>query len=101
MPHPTSVPACHTPGIQFTRIAVQAASSTRMQPMLNHSLCICAVPIQAATWHLLTCLYGCDQPAAGTGGPEVLGVGGRRIARQILADKVGASPQLARYVCND
>lgn len=51
---------------------------------------------QAATWHLVWCLYCNEMPPVGTGGPEVLDTGGRRSARQILADKVSADPALTR-----
>mmetsp|Transcript_33440 Transcript_33440/g.73943 ORF Transcript_33440/g.73943 Transcript_33440/m.73943 type:complete len:1069 (+) Transcript_33440:427-3633(+) len=51
---------------------------------------------QAATWHLIWCLYCNEGAAAGTGGPEVLDADDKRTFRQLLADKVSADPLLSR-----
>lgn len=51
---------------------------------------------QAASWHLMWCLFCNDAPAGGLGGPYVKGTGNRKTFRQMVADQVSADPGLRR-----
>ncbi len=52
---------------------------------------------QAATWHLVWCLYCNPVGPAGVGGSDVQAAGDQRTYRQLLADKVSTDPTLSRY----
>jgi len=52
--------------------------------------------LQAATVHLVWCLYCSQAGPAGVGGPDVGDVGDQRTYKQLLADKASSDPTLSR-----
>ena len=52
--------------------------------------------LNAATWHLVWCLYCNPAGPAGVGGPDVPEAGDQRNYRQLLADKASSEPALSR-----